>query len=148
MNEAHPSILDPEVVRRLLRHLRNTDVDELEVEFGDSSLLLRRRVDRAAGVSDADGSSPQLAPELGTPVIAPLTGIVYTRAAPDQPPYVAVGDAVEAGQVVALIETMKLFNEVTTEIAGTVTSIVIEEGALVDSGQPILYLRPQPESET
>jgi acetyl-CoA carboxylase biotin carboxyl carrier protein len=56
---------------------------------------------------------------------------------------VAIGDPVEPGQVVALIETMKLFNEVTVDIAGEVISLPVAEGELVEAGQPLLFMRPR-----
>jgi acetyl-CoA carboxylase biotin carboxyl carrier protein len=76
----------------------------------------------------------------GTPVNSPMTGIYYTAASPSAPPFVKEGEVVEAGQVVGLIEAMKVFNEIVAPIAGTVTEITAENGALVQPGEALLYI--------
>ncbi|HZU11387.1 MAG TPA: biotin/lipoyl-containing protein [Chloroflexota bacterium] len=132
-------LLDPATLRELLRHLEQTDVDELEVVSGEARLYLRREPGKRGAVGP--GERPREAP-AGVPIVAPLTGVFYARSSPDQSPYVAPGDVIQPGQVVALIETMKLFNEVVAEIAGEVLSIAVDEGDLIEAGQPILYVRP------
>ena len=148
------SILDAETLRRLFRDLEATDVDELEVVAGESRLYVRREPGSRArdterqpdtrGVPQVDRQNKAA---LGVPVIAPLTGVFYSRSRPDERPYVVVGDVVEIGQVVALIETMKIYNEVTVDIAGEVLSVHGADGELVKSGQPLLYVRPRQEGE-
>lgn len=76
----------------------------------------------------------------GTPVTSPMTGIYYSSASPGSPPFVRVGEAVTAGQVVALIEAMKVFNEVTAPLSGTVSKIAAENGQLVQPGDAIVYI--------
>lgn len=136
------SLLDPETLRQLLRRIEVTDVEELEVVLGPSRLYLRREPGKRAVLEaesrGVDGS--RAAP--GVPVIAPLTGVYYSRPTPDQPVFAEPGMVVEAGQVVALIETMKLFNEVITEVSGEVVDILAHDGDLVESGKPIMYVRP------
>jgi acetyl-CoA carboxylase biotin carboxyl carrier protein len=80
-------------------------------------------------------------------VEAPLTGIFYIRPAPDEEPYVQPGSHVEPDDVVGLVETMKMYNEVTADVAGTVREIVVENGSLVEAGQPLLYVEPGPAEE-
>lgn len=76
----------------------------------------------------------------GTPVNSPMTGIYYSTASPSAPPFVKEGDIVEAGQVVGLIEAMKVFNELVAPMAGTVTELRAENGQLVQPGEPLLYI--------
>jgi acetyl-CoA carboxylase biotin carboxyl carrier protein len=76
-----------------------------------------------------------------------LAGAYYSRPSPEQAAFVAVGDTVVAGQVVGLIETMKLFNEVTADVGGDVVEIAVSDGDLVAAGQPLLYIRPESEGE-
>ena len=76
----------------------------------------------------------------GAPVNSPMTGIYYTAASPSAPPFVKEGEVVEAGQVVGLIEAMKVFNEIVAPMAGTVTEITAQNGALVQPGEPLLYI--------
>ena len=76
----------------------------------------------------------------GTPVNSPMTGIYYTASSPQAAPFVKEGEVVEAGQVVGLIEAMKVFNEIVAPISGTVTEITAENGALVQPGEALLYI--------
>lgn len=76
----------------------------------------------------------------GTPVTSPMAGIFYVSSNPGAPPYVKVGQIVNAGEVVGLIEAMKVFNEITAPVAGTVKSIVAESGQLVQPGDPLIYI--------
>jgi acetyl-CoA carboxylase biotin carboxyl carrier protein len=136
------SLLDPDTIRELLRRLEATDIEELEVVMGSSRLYLRREPGKRA-VLEAEPHSPGGSHSAtGIPIIAPLTGVYYSRPTPDQPLYAEPGMMVEAGQVVALIETMKLFNEVITEVSGEVVDILAHDGDLVEAGNPIMYVRP------
>ena len=73
-------------------------------------------------------------------VLSPLPGTFYRRPAPDQPPYKEEGDAVAAGDVIGLVEVMKSFHEVKADAAGTVASILVENEAAVQAGQPLLEI--------
>ena len=74
--------------------------------------------------------------------MAPLTGLFYNAPTPGSAPYVVVGGEVAVGQVIGLIEAMKLFNEIKADIAGRVVRMVAENGALVKAKQPLLELDP------
>lgn len=76
----------------------------------------------------------------GTPITSPMTGIYYSAPSPGSPPFVKEGEEVIAGQVIGLIEAMKVFNEVPSPISGTVSKLVIESGQLVNLGDPLLYI--------
>lgn len=76
----------------------------------------------------------------GVPVTSPMTGIYYGAPSPNAPPFVKEGETVTAGQVVGLIEAMKVFNEITAAVSGTVTKVVAEGGQLVQPGDPLLYI--------
>ncbi len=75
-------------------------------------------------------------------VKAPLTGIFYTSPAPGSAPYVKVGGEVAIGQVIGLIEAMKLFNEIKSDLAGRVLRVVPDAGALVKAKQPLIEVEP------
>lgn len=76
----------------------------------------------------------------GTPIATPMTGIFYASSSPDSPPFVKVGDSVSAGDVVALIEAMKVFNEITAPQDGIVTAVIAKAGQVVTEGDPLLFI--------
>ncbi|MBA2631753.1 MAG: hypothetical protein H0U86_01920 [Chloroflexi bacterium] len=74
---------------------------------------------------------------------APLTGVWYAAPSPGARPYISEGDEIAAGQVLGLIEAMKLFNEIKSDASGTVTRILVEPGTLVKRKQPLLEVDPR-----
>ena len=79
----------------------------------------------------------------GYEVLSPLVGTFYRTPAPDAPPFVEVGDVVEAGQTVCIIEAMKIFNEIVTDHAGTVIAIPTPHGQLVQVGQTLMVIETE-----
>ncbi|MEP7041300.1 MAG: biotin/lipoyl-containing protein [Chloroflexota bacterium] len=128
-------------------------LDELEVEVGD--LVVRLTRPRAAAVATPApvASPPAAAAEPLTPygepapgmrfVTAPLTGVWYASPSPGARPYVQQGDEIGAGAVVGLIEAMKLFNEIKSDVAGKVVRVLVERGTLVKRQQPIVEIDPR-----
>lgn len=133
-------LIQPATLQNLLEHLTAAGVEEIEIVRGDSRLFIRRRPGASAGA----GLSSQPADSRHA-IVAPLTGVYYGRPKPEDPPFVAVGATVQPGQVVALIETMKLFNEVAADIAGEVVEIAPQEGDLVEAGHALVYIVPAQE---
>jgi acetyl-CoA carboxylase biotin carboxyl carrier protein len=76
------------------------------------------------------------------PIVAPLTGLFFAGPTPADPPFVEVGSLVTPGQVVAIIETMKIFNEIKSEIGGKVIEVMSRDGDLVEEGAPLMYVSP------
>jgi acetyl-CoA carboxylase biotin carboxyl carrier protein len=89
----------------------------------------------AAPASDAPGA--------GTVVESPSVGLFWRAPSPAEPPFVDVGGRVEAGATVAIVEVMKLMNHVSAPVSGVVTSILVENGATVEYGQPLLTVDPE-----
>ncbi len=75
-------------------------------------------------------------------VVAPLVGSFYRSPAPGEPAFVAIGDIVEVEQDLAIIEAMKMMNRIPAEFAGKVTAILVEDGTMVEFGQPLMYIDP------
>ena len=95
----------------------------------------------ADGDADAHHAPPQgAAAPIGVPVSSPMTGIFYTSSSPSAPPFVKEGEPVTAGQVVGLIEAMKVFNEIIAPTSGRVTQVIAASGQLVNPGDPLLYI--------
>lgn len=74
---------------------------------------------------------------------SPMVGVFYQSPSPDDPPFVSVGDFVKVGQPIGLIEAMKVYSEVPSEVAGRVTEMPVESGKLVQQGQPLIFVEPQ-----
>ena len=144
------------LVDRLAIMLDRSDLTELEVEAGGTALVLRKPAaapasaapsGQASAAAGAPGSgsgasaAPSDAPARPS-VKAPLTGIYYASPAPGSAPYVRVGGEVAVGQVIGLIEAMKLFNEIKSDLAGRVVRVVAEGGQLVKAKQPLIEVDP------
>jgi acetyl-CoA carboxylase biotin carboxyl carrier protein len=151
------------LIDRLGSMLERSDLSELEVEVGGTALVLRKPVAIAPPVvvgaapatdpASATGAVPASTPAAGSPpdapaapsrpsITAPLTGIWYASPAPGSAPFVDAGREVAVGQVVGLIEAMKLFNEIKSDLAGRVVRVVPESGTLVKAKQPLIEVEP------
>jgi acetyl-CoA carboxylase biotin carboxyl carrier protein len=127
-------------------------LQEVELEIGELRVRLARpaaaaAAPAAASPAPASPAGPSLTP-FGEPapgmrfVTAPLTGVWYGAPSPGARPYVTEGSEIGAGAVVGLIEAMKLFNEIKSDIAGRVTRVLIDSGTLVKRQQPLLEIDP------
>lgn len=150
---------ETQTLKDLLQIMHENDLDALKVKVGEQIFELVRReagisVLPMAGMGGA-AAAPAAAPATGgagpaapaapanvKKVTAPLVGVFYRSPSPDAESFVKVGDRVEAGQVVCILEAMKLFNEITTDYAGIVTRIIPENGELVSLGQEMFWIEP------
>jgi acetyl-CoA carboxylase biotin carboxyl carrier protein len=148
------------LIDRLAELLERSDLSELEVESGGTGLILRKPVAIAAAPAVAPAAAQAAPGEAssapGEPstagrdpaatarpsVKAPLTGIFYASPAPGTAPYVQAGGEVAVGQIIGLIEAMKLFNEIKSDLAGRVVRVVPDSGALVKAKQPLIEVEP------
>jgi len=141
------------LIDRLASLLDRSDLLEIEVEAGGTGLLLRKPAALAPAMAEVppEAAPPTVAPReadgapappLRPSVTAPLTGIFYASPAPGSAPYVQVGGEVAVGQVIGLIEAMKLFNEIKSDLAGRVVRVVPESGTLVKAKQPLVEVEP------
>ena len=139
-------------VEELIQVLEGSTIGELELTEAGTEIIIRRRPDMMMvsvptqqlslthpGIQVAPGSGGQRVQEdSGLPILAPLTGVYYIAPAPTSPPFVHPGDIVHVGQVVALIEAMKVFNEVQSEVTGRVVEVVANNGDVVHKGDVII----------
>jgi acetyl-CoA carboxylase biotin carboxyl carrier protein len=146
----------PSLVRQihdLAGALRNTDVGELDLTEDGVRIYIKRQLEptvlaapapRAAARREDYQEAEQAAapPDLGAAILAPLTGMFYTAPSPSAPNFASVGETVQAGQVVCIVEAMKVFNEIKSEISGVVTAIVAQNGQLVQKGEPLIRVKP------
>ncbi len=147
--------LNVEEIRELVRIVSEADIAELEIETGNFRVAIRKGAGNSAAPplpalaapAQAPAESPaEPAPPRWIPVTAPMVGTFYRAPAPDAPPFVNEGDRVTAGQTVCLIEAMKMFNEIPSEVTGRVVRILVENGAPVEYGQPLLLIEPETET--
>ena len=139
------SLLSASLIKDVVRQLQLSGVDELEVSDGHSRLYIRREPDARVGVQEFASPAPIESATVGVPIVAPLTGVYYSRPSPDQPEYASVGSDISIDDVVGLIETMKLFNEVKADVEGRVTEITVRDGDLVEVGRPLMFVSPMTE---
>ncbi len=146
------------LIDRLAALLDRSDLTELEVESGGTGLVLRKPSALAPiSVASVAASSPAATatmpstgeattagslPAAKPSIKAPLTGIFYASPAPGSAPYVSVGGEVAVGQIIGLIEAMKLFNEIKSDLAGRVVRVVAESGTLVKAKQALIEVEP------
>lgn len=151
--------IDFDQVREVVRIAAESDVAELEIETPS----LKVRVRKAAGgpvhvqVPAAGGAAhhnptaplPAHAPPAAiaaasenhlVPAVAPMVGTFYRAPSPDAAPFVKEGDLIDEGQVICIIEAMKLFNEIQAEVSGRIAKVLVENAAPVEYGQPLFLL--------
>jgi len=138
-------------VEDLIHALEGTTIGELELTEAGTEIIIRRRPDMMMtpipnlqlGMPSAPGSAGRVTrADSSVAVVAPLTGVYYAAPSPTSPPFVAVGDLVEIGQAVALVEAMKVFNEIQAEVAGRVTALVATNGNVVQRGDVLMRIEP------
>jgi acetyl-CoA carboxylase biotin carboxyl carrier protein len=147
----HPEV---ETVARLLELAARYGLEELEVEEAGLkvSLTAQPPMEEEGGrtylwtppVWPEPETPASTRPETARPVLAPLTGTFYRSESPDAAPFAEVGGTVEEGQTLGLIEAMKVFSKVESEITGTVVEIAARNGQLVNHGDVLMYVDPAP----
>ncbi len=157
--------MDVKDIRRLLDALTKSDIDEFSLETSDYKLSIRRGsaslpgqpavvAQQATPAQSAPAAAPEPEPasaEAPAPapanerlveVNAPIVGTFYAAPSPDSEPYVKVGDRVERGQVLCIIEAMKLMNEIEAEVSGTIEEILVRNEDPVEYGQVLFRIDP------
>jgi acetyl-CoA carboxylase biotin carboxyl carrier protein len=142
-------------IRDLIELIRDTDVAEIEVERAGTRIRLRREKKEAGAFQVREVAvAPQTRPqeEVQVParedqpaenlVKSPLVGTFYRAPDPNSKAFVEVGDHVVKGQVLCIVEAMKLMNEIEAEFPGTVAEILIQDGQPVEYGQPLFRIEP------
>ena len=146
-----------ERVEDLVHVLEGSSIAELELSEGDTEIIVRRQPAMVlvtasmqpgiTGVASSRGNagesnnrSPKADKSIA--VTSPLTGVYYAAPSPTTPSFVNVGDVIHVGQVVALIEAMKVFNEITAEVSGRVVALTATNGAVVQKGETLMRVEP------
>jgi len=147
-------------IRELIQLVVESGIAELEVQRGEDRVRIRRTVESPPAVITTAAAPPetviQAPPVAGSLadasasapggemiVKSPIVGTYYEAPKPGDPPFVKVGDVVEPGQVLCIIESMKLMNEIESEVAGTVVAKLMENGRPVEYGEALFAIRPR-----
>jgi biotin carboxyl carrier protein len=131
-----------EAVKQVVAAVRSSDVTELELANGDFSVRVRREARPTRG-PDLEARTPAAErDDQFHRVVAPFTGVFYRSPTPSARVYVNEGDWVDGDAVIGLVETMKIFNEVTADVSGRIVRFVAEAGQLVHAGDPLLLIEP------
>ncbi|WP_290778621.1 acetyl-CoA carboxylase biotin carboxyl carrier protein [Exiguobacterium sp. UBA5002] len=144
-------------LKQVLEMLDQSSVNELSLETDTYKLKLKKQGETVT-VSHQAPAAPVAAPAPAKQAAAPveeeataddtitinalMVGTFYSRPNPDKPAYVKVGDQIEVGQIVCVLEAMKLFNNLNSEVSGTIVEILVADGDLVEFGQPLFRIRP------
>lgn len=159
--------MDFNELRELLTAINQTDIAEFTLKSGDFELVVRKGVSSSELVPAATEVTPMMAAPVPTPlpsvpvppvaspptasplttdrlvdVISPMVGTFYRAPAPDEAPFVEVGDRIRPGQTVCIIEAMKLMNEIEAEVAGEIVEILVPNGEPVEYGQVLMRVSP------
>ena len=151
---------DTDYIDQLAKIIADNELTEISLEDGNQAITIRKDLPEvvSAGVAMPVTAPVQQAPapapatavapkaesaepaKKGNPVVSPMVGTFYSKPAPDKEAFVKVGDTVSSGDVVCIIEAMKLMNEIETEFSGKVVEICVEDGQAVEYGQTIMYI--------
>lgn len=133
---------DIEYIEKLAKVLADNALTEISLEDGDQAVTLRKDV---IGALPAPVAQPALVekkeePKKGRPLTSPMVGTFYKASSPDAKPFVEVGQTIKEGDIVCIVEAMKLMNEIEAEFGGKVIEICVENGQPVEFGQVLMYI--------
>ena len=146
---------ETEYIEKLAKVLAETGLTEISLEDGEQAITLRKDVivtsapqamsapvaqAPAAAPAAAQAVEPAAAAKKGTPITSPMVGTFYKSPSPDSDPFVSVGANVKPGDVVCIVEAMKMMNEIKAEISGKVVEICVDDGQPVEFGQVLMYV--------
>ncbi len=134
------------LLRALIGMMRDGGMSELDLAFGDVTVRLRGAA-TVSVVAPATVVIPANAADAVTPssdyaIAAPMIGTYYASPSPGAPAFVEVGDTIAAGQIIGIIEAMKIMNEIPADRGGVVTELVAANGQPVEFGSPLIRVRP------
>lgn len=143
---------DIEYVEKLAKVLAENSLTEISLEDGDQAITLRKELMAVAAAPVAaapqiSAPAPSAAPsdaaepaKKGKPLASPMVGTFYSAPSPDAKPFVEVGQSISQGDVVCIVEAMKLMNEIESEFSGKIVEICVKDGQPVEFGQVLMYV--------
>ena len=150
--------MDIRKVKKLIELLEESGIAEIEIKEGEEAVRISRMPTGAAVPQYIAAPAPVAAPAVAAPaaaaapssstrrkddeniVPAPMGGTYYAAASPTAKPFVAIGDEVKEGQVLCIIEAMKMMNQIESDRSGRITAIMVKNGEAVEFGQPLFVI--------
>ncbi len=142
--------MDIRKIKKLIEMLQDSDLTEIEVKEGEESVRIARGNSQTIEATPAPiihslASSPVEKNEVsldksGSVIKSPIVGTFYRKPSPDKPPFIEIGSNVNAGDVVCIVEAMKMMNEIKSEFTGKVSAINIEDGEPVEFDQSLIVI--------
>jgi acetyl-CoA carboxylase biotin carboxyl carrier protein len=146
-------------IKELIKLVSETGVSEVEIERGDFKIAIKKIEEKVFVQSTAPVMQPQMmmaAPAATsapvTPIAehvsnlitikSPMIGTFYKSSTPDKPAFIGIGDEIKPGKVLCIIEAMKLFNEIESEISGRIVKVLVENASPVEYDQPLFLVEP------
>lgn len=156
---AYVNIMELKEIRELIKFVSQAGVSEVGIEQGDFKITIKTTSDQPvvvhsqmvqapsapAPVAPATAATPAAPVEAVSNLItikSPMIGTFYRSSSPDKPSFANVGDEVKAGKVVCIIEAMKLFNEIESDISGKIVKVLVENAQPVEYDQPLFLVEP------
>ncbi|MCL2046835.1 MAG: acetyl-CoA carboxylase, biotin carboxyl carrier protein [Oscillospiraceae bacterium] len=139
--------MDSNEIRELAAIMKDMGLSSLSYQNGSETIKLKRSIGTSPVATLISAEDFQSESPVEDTVVAgiftvksPMVGVFYSAPAPDMEPYVAIGDTVHAGDVLCIIETMKIMNEITAERDGVINEICVENKDVVEFGQPLFRI--------
>jgi acetyl-CoA carboxylase biotin carboxyl carrier protein len=151
-------------IQELLKAVNKSNISEVSIKDGEFEITIKQQntgegmyvqvpvatapimaapapvVTAAANVPAA--STPAAESQTGLTVKSPMIGTFYRSAGPDKAPFVSVGDEIKVGQVICIVEAMKLFNEIESEVSGRIIKVLVDDASPVEYDQPLFLVEP------
>ncbi|MEQ8770815.1 MAG: acetyl-CoA carboxylase biotin carboxyl carrier protein [Phycisphaerales bacterium] len=150
-------MIDTRKLKELVRLMVENDLSELDLRDQEEKVTIRRGSQGAPVVMQAPAApapaAPAPAPAADAPaasddeaglvaIESPMVGTFYSKPNPDSDPFASVGDNVSSGKVVCIVEAMKVFNEIKSEVSGTIEKVLVNDGDAVEFGQKLFLVKP------
>ena len=142
--------MDIRKIKKLIEMLQESDLSEIEIQEGEESVRISRGSMKSIEVQSVpiesdkaevlSGNNDTAKIDSGSSIKSPIVGTFYRKPAPDKPPFIDIGSHVNAGDVVCIVEAMKMMNEIKSEFTGQVTAINVEDGAPVEFDQSLIVI--------
>ena len=143
--------MDIRKIKKLIEMLQESDLTEIEVTEGEEAVRISRKssndivveqptLERKVEAITTSTKTKETSISGSKTITSPIVGTFYRRPAPDKDPYVKVGDVIDAGQIVCIVEAMKMMNEIKSEFSGKIVSIEVEDGEPVQFSQDLITL--------